>query len=212
MTHVRTADVSECSGVLAAGTGRGYRVPRDSTVRIVNLHGSQVVDTWAFTAAGEHLSMAHTRGILGRLAPRAGDDLYSDRRRPLLRIVEDTSPGVHDTLIPACDEHRYRLLGHVGYHRNCRDNFDEACRELGVGVPIPMPLNLFMSVPVAPDGSLTLAPSPSGPGDQVTLRVLEDLYLVLSACPQDLVPINGARLSPADVAVVLGAIDCEIAT
>ncbi len=55
--------------------------------------------------------MEHTRAALRRLVPRVGDAIYSTRRRPLVTLVQDTSPGVHDTLIAACDPERYRLLG-----------------------------------------------------------------------------------------------------
>ncbi len=193
------------SHTLPAGTGRAYLLPKDCSARIVNLHGSQVIDTWAFarSSPAEFMSMEHTRGVLGRIAPRAGDDLYTNQRRALLRIERDTSPGIHDTLIPACDPERYRLLGHHGFHRNCRDNFTAAAAQAGLDVAMPAPLNLFMNIPVMPDGTLRFEPSVCRPGDFVTLRALEDVYLVLSACPQDIVPINGRRLAPADVGVVI---------
>ncbi len=195
------------SHTLPAGTGHAYLLRKDSSARIVNLHGSQVIDTWAFarSSPAEFLSMEHTRGVLGRIAPRAGDDLHTNHRRALLRFEHDTSPGIHDTLIPACDRERYRLLGHRGFHRNCHDNFAAATAEAGLEVAMPAPLNLFMNIPVMPDGSLRFEPSACRPGDFVTLRALDDVYLVLSACPQDIVPINGRRLAPADVSVEIDA-------
>ncbi len=148
--------------------------------------------------------MAHTRGILARMVPRVGDQLYTNRRRPILTLVEDTSPGNHDTLIPACDVHRYRQLGHDGYHDNCHDNFNNAVREVGYRPPpVPDPLNLFMNVPWSSDGRLAFSPPLSRPGDYVRLRPELDLILVLSACPQDMVPVNGALQRPMDFAVEL---------
>ncbi|HVU92857.1 MAG TPA: urea carboxylase-associated family protein [Jatrophihabitans sp.] len=191
--------------VLPAGTDRAYPVERGTSLRITNLHGQQVVDTWAVTRDGEYLSVAHTIMQLGRLGVRAGDALYSNRRRPLVTITADTSPGVHDLLVPACDPERYRLLGHPGHHRSCAENFREAVAEHGLGTPVPAPLNLFMNVPVGADGSLSFAPSPARPGDYVTLTAQDDLVFVLSACPQDMVPINGSRLAPADVSVRITA-------
>lgn len=199
------AHTAELPDTIAAGTARRYRLPKGSSARIVNLHGSQVVDTWALAAgpSAEYMSMQHTRALLGRLTPRAGDALFSNRRRALLAFTQDTSPGIHDTLIPACDQERYRQLGHRGFHRNCADNFAEATADLDLGTPMPAPLNLFMNIPLAPDGSLRFDPSPCHPGDHVTLTAQHDLHLVLSACPQDLVPINGARQQPADVQVLI---------
>jgi uncharacterized protein YcgI (DUF1989 family) len=118
-------------------------------------------------------------------------------------MEEDTSPGVHDTLIAACDETRYRMLGHVGFHRNCCDNFRGALAAHDIHMPVPAPLNLFMNIPVDASGALTFEPPVSDSGDYVVFSALEDLYVVLSACPQDLVPVNGRQLTPHDVEVVV---------
>ena len=184
-----------------AGTGRAFRLAAGERLRVVDTHGSQVVDTWALSPAGdEWLSMEHTRTGLSRLVPRAGDPLYSNRRRPLLRLEEDTSPGAHDTLIAACDAERYRQLGATGPHANCCENFRSALAELGLEhEPVPCPLNLFMHIPWSADGTLAFRPSPAAPGDAVTLRAERDVVVVLSACPMDLNPINGDRRRPADV-------------
>jgi uncharacterized protein YcgI (DUF1989 family) len=190
---------------LPAGEGRAYRLAAGDRIRIVNTHGSQVVDTWALTAEGdEHLSMEHTRTSLSRLAPRTGDPLYSDRRRPILRLVEDTSPGVHDTLIAACDANRYAQLGWSGPHATCADNFRAALSEAGLPErPVPSPLNLFMAIRWDAGGTLYFEPSPAAPGDEVVLLAERDVVVVLSACPMDLNAINGARGGPADVGVEL---------
>jgi uncharacterized protein YcgI (DUF1989 family) len=186
---------------LTARTGTAVRLGQGEAIRIVNIHGTQVVDTWALSGAdtGEYLSMEHTRAALGKLSPTQGDALYSNARRVLATLIEDTSPGVHDTLIAACDEQRYALLGHVGYHANCRDNFHRALAAIGV-IPsaLPCPLNLFMNVPVE-DGKLRFAAPLSQPGQSVTIRAETDLVMVLSACPQDLAPVNGASQRPTDV-------------
>jgi uncharacterized protein YcgI (DUF1989 family) len=53
-------------------------------------------------------------------------------------------------------------------------------------------VNLFMQVPVSGD-ELAFLPAPTAPGDSVTLRAVVDLDVVLSACPQDVVAINGGQ-------------------
>ena len=189
---------------ITAGHGGAFPLRQGRRLRVTTVEGSQVVDTWALVAAdpGEWLSMEHTRGLLSKVSPNAGDLLYSNRRRPVLSLIEDTSPGVHDTLIAACDQARYEQLGHVGPHRSCVDNFRTAVSTSGLAVPVvPSPLNVFMNVPVAADGRLELAPSVAARGDSVTLEALVDVVVVLSACPQDLVPINGAALTPTDIRV-----------
>jgi uncharacterized protein YcgI (DUF1989 family) len=185
----------------AAGTPRilpareGIAVPlrAGQRLRIVNTHGGQVVDTWALARADlrEYLSMEHTRTSLGKLMPVAGDQLYSSCRRPLLTMVEDTSPGVHDTLIAACDRERYAQLGADGYHANCADNFRRALSLRGIDPDrVPAPLNLFMNIAWDADGRLEFLPSPARAGDYVTLGAESDVTVVLSACPMDLNPIN----------------------
>jgi uncharacterized protein YcgI (DUF1989 family) len=189
---------------IPAGQGRAFRLGAGQRMRVATAEGGQVVDTWALALPDldERMSMEHTRARLLVLSPRAGDDLFSDRRRPILRLVEDTSPGVHDTLIAACDQERYTQLGHPDPHRNCADNFRAALTELGyVAPPVPAPLNMFMAIPVAGDGTLSFQPSPARPGDAVTLEAVRDVVVVLSACPQDLVPINGAAMRPTDIGV-----------
>jgi len=191
---------------LAATRGAAFRIASGSAIAVINTHGSQVVDTWAFCAddIDHHLSMQHTRAHTTQLMPMTGSILYTNRREPILRIEADTSPGIHDTLIPACDRWRYELLGHVGYHRNCCDNLQEALGALGLRASyVPAPLNLFMNIPVGPSGGLSFEAPVSKPGDRVVLRALRDCIVVLSACPQDMVPINGANLTPMDVEVAL---------
>src|SRR5512146_293340 len=86
-----------------ARKGKAVRLARGECVRLVNTHGQQVVDTWAFGAAdlGEFMSMPHSHAALSKLLPTTGDTLVSNRRRPMLTFIEDNSGGIHDTLIAA---------------------------------------------------------------------------------------------------------------
>jgi uncharacterized protein YcgI (DUF1989 family) len=172
---------------------------RGERLRITNLEGGQVVDTWALAMSGggrEYLSMEHTRTSLRKLVPAAGDPLYSSHRRPLLTVAQDTSPGVHDTLIAACDPERYRQLGATGDHASCADNFRRALAARGLQADdLPAPLNLFMNVRWNKDGSLQFLSSPALAGEYVTLAAEVDVTVVLSACPMDLIPINAGGLS-----------------
>jgi len=128
----------------------------------------------------------------------------------LLTVVADTSPGVHDTLIASCDPERYRQLGFNGRHDNCLDNFERALADLGLAAPpLPAPLNLFMHVPWTEDGSLRFEPPVSSPGDLIRFRAEADLVVVMSACPQDLTPVNGAEQRPVDVHFRLLSKDAE---
>jgi uncharacterized protein YcgI (DUF1989 family) len=184
---------------IPARRGKATRLSAGQSVRIVNTFGQQVVDTWAFNLAdiGEFMSMEHTRIAIGRIIPQVGDALVTNRRRPILRLTEDTSGGVHDTLVAACDRWRYELLGCPTYHDNCTDNLAAAMGELGLTPPeTPSPLNLFMNIPVIDGNAIDVLPPVSTPGSYVTLRAEMDCWVVFSACPQDMVPINGAAMTP----------------
>lgn len=179
---------------IPARHGKAARLAQGQSIRIVNTHGNQVVDTWAFNAADlqEFMSMEHARAYIDRIRPRVGDPIASNHRRPILTLTEDTSPGAHDTLIAACDIWRYQGLGCREYHRNCTDNLREAMAELGLAPPeCPSPLNLWMNIPVVENDGIQWLPPASKPGDYVVLRAEIDCIVAMSACPQDMIPING---------------------
>lgn len=179
---------------IPARRGKAARVRAGQHVRIVNTHGTQVVDTWAFSAAdpAEWMAMEASRAWFMKLAAGVGDSFVTNRRRKILTVVEDTSGGRHDTLMAACDLERYGLLGVKGHHDNCRDNLHAALADLGVRVPAtPSPLNLFMNIPWTAEGALAWAEPVSTPGSYVRLRAELDLVIAFSACPQDILPING---------------------
>jgi len=179
---------------IPARRGKAARVRAGQHVRVVNTHGTQVVDTWAFNAADptEWMSMEASRAFFMKLAAGVGDSFVTNRRRKIVTLVEDTAGGRHDTLMAACDAERYGLLGVKDYHDNCRDNLHAALGELGMKVPAtPSPWNLFMNIPWTAAGALAWAEPVSTPGSYVRVRAEMDLVIAFSACPQDILPING---------------------
>ncbi len=66
--------------------------------------------------------------------------------------------------------------------------------ELGVTLPHSnlASFNIFMNIQVQPDGvTLKTLPVVTQPGDYVILRAEMDCYVAFSACPQDIVSIQG---------------------
>jgi hypothetical protein len=179
---------------IPAREGRAVRVGAGQSFRVVDLDGQQVADLFAFVDGdvAEYLSAEHTRVALGRLFPRVGEAFVTNRRRPILTFVADASPGIHDMLCAACGPERYALLGHEGWHASCEENLLAAMRELGHDhVEVPQPVNIFENNPVLPDGTLGIEPAQSAAGDAVTLRAEIDAIVVVTACPQDITPLNG---------------------
>jgi uncharacterized protein YcgI (DUF1989 family) len=185
--------------LVSAGEGRGVRVAAGTEFRVVDVEGGQVGDLFAFAAedVNEYASASHTRPAIGRLFPRPGQTILTNLRRPILDLLEDTSPGYHDTLYAACDPARYRLLGVEGPHRSCAENLRESMAALGItDVPVPQPLNIFMDVRVDPSGELVTRPASSRAGDSLLFRALIDCHVVLSSCPMDIIEIGSGGITP----------------
>ncbi len=185
---------------IPARGGKAARVARGQHVKVINTHGEQVVDTWAYNAddLSEYMSMQATRAYNLDLIPRVGQALVTNRRREILTVVEDTC-GVHDTLMAACDNERYGLLGCTEYHDNCADNLRAGMTEIGAEVSdVPSPLNLFMNIPWTGPGKLSFEEPKSKPGDYILMRAEIDLIVAFSACPQDILPINGKAGKPVE--------------
>jgi uncharacterized protein YcgI (DUF1989 family) len=190
---------------VSARHGKAVRLRANEALRIINTHGTQVVDCWAWNAydLDEFMCMETTRVWNQRLCPIVGDSFVTNQRNPILTVVEDTSPGVHDTFMAACDRRRYELLGVKSYHRNCCDNMMEGM--FGMGVTPPRrnlaSFNVFMNIRVQADGnSLSTLPTEARPGDSILLRAEMDVFVALSACPQDIVKIQGKNdNTPRDV-------------
>jgi len=186
---------------IPARRGKAARVREGQVINVINTHGQQVVDTWAFSARdlGEFMSMEHSRAAMEKIIPEVGDAFVTNRRRAVLQVIGDTTPGIHDTLIAACDRYRYELLGCREYHDNCADNLVAALRELGEVAPeIPSPLNLFMNIPVADGRYVSFQPPFCAAGQYIAMRARMDLIIAFSACPQDLLPINGVARTPTE--------------
>ncbi|PJE28858.1 hypothetical protein SAMN06297129_1292 [Pseudooceanicola antarcticus] len=188
---------------LMARTGRAFHLAQGAQLRITNIFGSQVVDTWAFRAddINEYMSMEHTRVHSTCPTPGKGTVFRSNMRRPLLKFTADSSPGVHDWFFAACDGARYEMLGFLGEHENCSDNLRRAMTKLGHPIShIPCPLNLFENAPLL-KGDIGIYPPASRPGDFVELTAFVDLIVCLSACPQDMADTNGLDREPKNVQV-----------
>ena len=100
---------------IPARTGHAVAIRAGEAIKLINTHGSQVVDTWAFRADDltEYLSMEQTRRMLLKLWPQEGDTLSSNRRNAMLVMERDTSPGVHEV--------KADRFGSVGFSlRPCR--------------------------------------------------------------------------------------------
>lgn len=188
---------------IPATTGRAVTLRAGQILRIISVEGKQVADFIAYNADDmtEALSTIHSLVSLGRLFPTAGDQLRSNRRRPMVEILRDDT-GRHDMLIAACDPWRYEYDFGVTGHRSCSDNFLEALREWRIERhQLPHPVNFFQNMRY-PDGRVEFGESLAKVGDVVELRALMNLVAAVSACPMDLNPISGYKTRDLAIEVV----------
>lgn len=170
---------------IAPRSGAAFRLEQGQTLRVIDPEGKQVSDLVAFSAEDvrEALSNGRTFDYEETLRIGMGKRLWSNRSREMLTVVEDTV-GTHDFLLTPCSEATFRhFYPEQPVHRGCFGNLSDALAPFGVGPDaIPCAFNVFMNVPVAPDGSLRVDPPVSKPGDFIRLRAEMDLVVGLTAC------------------------------
>ncbi len=184
--------------VIPGGDGAALVARAGQLLEIIDVEGEQVADFIAFSerSQSEWLSTTHTRSTTLRLNIEVGDILQSNWRNSMFEVVQD-DVGTHDVITAMCDARRYTIDYGVTGHRSCRTNLTEAFEPWGIADwQIPDPFNLFQNAPIRPDRTFGNERPTSRPGDKIVLRVLMDVLVGVSACPQDLNPCNGYAPSP----------------
>lgn len=190
--------------VVAGGTGWAGNAPAGSLLRITDIEGQQVGDLVLFRADDHtnRFSAANTRKMNGSIFVTTGATLWSSHFDRIATLEEDTV-GRHDLMASACSWYDYPIRFGVEGHRSCLANLVEALAPHGIEEPgIPDPMNVFMAMDVAPSGEVAILESPSRAGDHLDVRLLEDCVVALSACPQDLNPTNGGKVSDLGVEIL----------
>jgi uncharacterized protein len=187
------------SMVIAGGTGFATLVSAGSLVTIVDVEGEQVADLVLFRATDptDRLSVGNTRKMANSIFISTGAVLWSTTYRQLARIESDTV-GRHDLTASACTPYDYPIrFGDRGIgHRSCLENLTTALRPWDIAESqVPDPMNVFMNQVVHPDGTTEVQKPVSKAQDRLSLRILDDCIVAVSACPQDLTPCNGWRIT-----------------
>lgn len=182
----------------------GY-VRKGQTLRIVDIHGQQAVDTLFYRADnfGERYSAQDTLREQGSAYIVKGTRLISNEGAVMLEVVADSCGG-HDTSAGACscESNIVRFGRHTKYLHACRENFlIEVTRRGMTKSDIAPNINFFMNVPIEPSGDLAIVDGVSKPGDYVELVAAMDVLCVISNCPQINNPCNGFDPTPVRVLV-----------
>lgn len=178
--------------VVPAREARVVAVEAGQILQVVDVEGQQVGDLMGYRPEdpGEYLSPAHTLSCLVKLMPERGDELFSNRRTPLMRILRD-DVGTHDMIVPCCDPQRYARDYDQPDHPSCLGSLERALEEFGSDFAAPgeSAWNVFMNNKHEDGRIVTYEPEHTA-GSAIDLEILEDLVVALSACPQDLSPCN----------------------
>lgn len=101
-----------------------------------------------------------------------------------------------------CDRERYRFDFGLPDHPSCRESIAAVLAPYRIlRHRIPDPINIFQNTTLTPDGTIETSEPLSRAGDTVSLAVLIDTLVVVSACPQDQTMCNGWAPSPIAVRV-----------
>ncbi len=171
--------------------------------RVIDVEGKQVADFICFNLGdfGDKFCPENTQSLNGTLFLTTGHHLFSTKATQLMTIAVDTV-GVHDLIAGSCSEqtnaYRYGVRGTP----NCRSNFERVLRPYGIPLAeIPYSFNIFMNVPISPEGRTAIQEPKSKPGDYLDLRANLDLLVAISNCPQERNPCNGWKPTTLEVVV-----------
>lgn len=189
---------------LAPRSGTAFVLEAGQTLLVVDLEGEQVADVVAFAAAdpAEALSNGRTFDYESTIALTAGNTLWSNRSRPLLRIVRD-DVGTHDFLLTPCSRDTWRIC-YEGHHDDvpgCHGNLTSALAAFGIAPDaIPTTFNIFMHVRIDAGGRLAVLPPRSRAGDAFAVQALERVIVGLTACSAEI--SNNGRCKPVGYAIL----------
>jgi uncharacterized protein len=173
--------------------GNAFPMAAGQLCRIIDLEGQQVADLLCFDRHDlvDKLSVENTQLINGTIFVTTGHHLYSTKCTKLMTIVADTC-GVHDLISGSCSEQTNAFRYNVRGTPNCRSNFERSLAPYGIPLAeIPYSFNIFMNVPVSPEGKTGIEEPKSKAGDYIDLRAERDLLISISNCPQERNPCNG---------------------
>ena len=180
-------------------------IRKGQTLRIIDSHGQQAVDTLFYCASDpqERYSGQDTLRAQGSAYVGTGTRIMSNEGRTMLRVVAD-SCGLHDTSAGACScESNTVRFGHdTRYLHACRENFLIEAAKHGLSKRDIVPnLNFFMNVPIDPSGNFTVVDGVSKPGDHIDMVAEMDVLCLISNCPQINNPCNGFVPTPIRVMI-----------
>jgi len=187
---------------IAPQSGTAFIIKQGQIVRVIDVEGGQVSDLFCFAEKEreECLSSGQTTDYNGKLFLSKGDTLYSNRSNPMFTIITDQVGG-HIMLYPPCSQKMFeKSYGVTEAHPNCLDNLLSSVKDFAIeGSQISIPLNLFMSIDISEQGTITIQPARSKAGDYIELRAEMDMIVAVTSCSAG--TCNNFKWTPIDAEI-----------
>ncbi|KAI4863329.1 hypothetical protein F4820DRAFT_377121 [Hypoxylon rubiginosum] len=182
--------------VLPIRSGRAWKAPAGSIVRISTPEGPQVGDLniWNAHNPREKFWAARTKQLYASHVSTY-DRLWSclPYMRPLVTIVGDSlswygvdehGGRVHDLLGTGCDGYISSVLSGRGYDFHCRSNLARAVLPFGMSEgDVHDVINIFQVTGLDEQGRYFMNPCPAQKGDYIEFLAEQDILMALSTCP-----------------------------
>jgi urea carboxylase-associated protein 2 len=190
---------------IAAGGYAARILPRGARLKLIDSAGDGCIAMLMFSAArpAERLNVADTMKVQWNAYLREGRLLLSDMGKVLATIIADDCEG-HDAICGASNEASNRLRYGQGENwsafPNARDRFKLGVTKFGLAPRDIHPcMTWFKPVTIDSDGHANIDPGPFRPGRAVTLRIEQDVIVVLANCPHVLDPRGAYSVTPVRV-------------
>ena len=178
-------------------SGTAFQLKKGEYLKVIDPKGQQVSDMVLFNAKDprEKLSSGKSLDFEENIFLTTGNQLWSNRSQPMMKIVEDTN-GRNDFLLAPCSPETFEIMyDYEGYHPSCFENLYTNLAPFGIEPDqIPNAFNIFMNVQVKEDGQISVEPPLSKAGDYILFEAKMDLIVGLTACSAE--DSNGGTFKP----------------
>jgi uncharacterized protein YcgI (DUF1989 family) len=199
-----SGDVLDDVLIPARGFLRARRLVTGQVIRFIDVEGQQVPDVILYDPSNlkNCSSMTNTLLVAKTWKITKGHSIYAKFGQKMATIVEDTV-GMNVAAGGFCNfsvnEVRYGIEGTHSCRMNfvasmSEHNFSPADIEEGCFVP-------FMNMQYETDGTCTIRPPVSKPGDYLDLRADMDVLVAVSNCPSEHNPCNGWNPTPLRIVI-----------
>ncbi|REG87430.1 DUF1989 domain-containing protein [Winogradskyella sediminis] len=183
--------------IIEKQSGAAFTLKKNDILTVIDPMGKQVSDMVLFNADDykEKISSGKSLDFEENLLLTKGHNLWSNRSRKMMHILEDTN-GRNDFLLAPCSPETFKIMyNHNGEHPSCLGNLHQHLQPYGIGIDdIPTAFNIFMNVQFNNDGKLSVLPPTSKAGDYIRLQAQMDLLVGLTACSAE--DSNGGTFKP----------------